>query len=384
MTEPRRNADLRRANVLDVLDHLRTGKRMSRSDLAARTTLSHQALATILNVLVNIDLVVLVEVHGERRHRGRPALLYEYNAQRTTIISMYVGLRYTELQFCDGRGIALLPNDQFSPGWDPAVIADEAAARINSAITTLKTRPENCVAAVVVHGTVDSGIGVASIPAMGWDQVSIAAMLAERTGVEFSVQEGCRSAAIAEYQEGAAQGSSRSVVLNLGPEFGAVLIDEGVVVSGSSSRTGKLGGTLAPIDDEVLPLEDLIGSFALKERYSKESGTPVQWMSDVHRLARSGDPIAKAIVGRAAEGISFAASWLIAIHDPERLVITGSIRDRDQAALSHLVGRIADRCDPRFLEHTSIEISPLGRAAWTRGGVYVAMERHRQLEAAMI
>jgi predicted NBD/HSP70 family sugar kinase len=382
--DTRRNSDLRRLNAIDVLDHLRTGGRMSRADLAARTTLSSQALAAILNRLMESDRVVEVAVRGGRRNPGRPALLYEYNALQTTIVSVYVGLRYTEIQFCDAVGRPVLANQEFSPGWDPQVVADESAARIAQGLDQLNVRPAACVAAIVFHGTVDSDQGVVDSPQMGWRQVPIASMLSQRTEADVTVHDASRAAAIAEHREGAARGARRSVVLNIGPEFGATLVVDGKVESGSSNLAGQLGGTLIPLEGEVRPLRELIGSVVMKARYSEESGNPVRWVTDVYRLARAGDPTAKAVVDLTVEGVAFAANWLIAIHDPERLVVTGAVGELDQRAQIRLIDRIVEQCDPRFLDTTALRISPLGRTAWTRGGVHAAIDRHRQLEVAAL
>lgn len=380
LTPTRRSADLRRRNSVDVVDLLRQHGRLSRAELATHTTLSNQALATILNGLVETGHVVEVETRSSVRGRGRPALRYEYNADRVRVVSLYVGLRYTEIALCDGLGRAVTANVEITPGWDVDRVVGESSEAIGQLLDVEKVDRAMCHVAVVVHGLVDTAHGTASSPGMGWNDVAVAELIAEHVGTEVTVHEASRAAAIAEYREGAAAGAGRAMVLNLGPETTATEVDDGVLDVGSGGLAGMVGRCRVASSRGVLPLDEMIGSFASKRRYNELSGEHVDWLTDVYARARAGDPHARSVLDLMIEGIAFASMWLITICNPERFVVTGAIGEFDERAKSQLLGAIVGQIDERMLRDCSIQFSTLGRQAWIRGGVHAALDHQRALE----
>lgn len=371
----RRNSDLRRRNSVEVLDLLRRLGRLSRAALAEHTTLSNQALATILNELVETGHVVEVETRTNQRGRGRPAFLYEYNPHRRSVVSLYIGLRYAEVSLCDGLGRRVADNVEFSPGWAVDRVVAEASEHIGTLLRTSRTDRSRCHVGAVIHGWVDTRAGTATSADMGWDTVPIADRLADATGTDVTIHEASRAAAIAEYREGAAAGASRSIVFNVGPEITATQVADGVLDTGFSGFAGAVGACPVPTGDgRLATVDELIGSFATKQRYVEITGNQVDWMSEVYDLARGGDPEARSVLELPVEVLAFAAAWLITLGNPERLVLTGAMSDYDERMRARLYGRIVELTDPRVLRESSIHFSALGRQAWIRGGVHAALD----------
>jgi glucokinase len=364
---------------MEVVELLRERGRQARAELAARTTLSNQALATILNDLVHSGYVVEVDTRGARRGRGRPALQYEYNAGRESVVALYIGLRYCEVALCDGLGRPIASQPEFSPGWDVDRVVEQASVRIADMLSTGRVDRSRCHIGVVVHGWVDTRAGTATSTDMGWDAVPIADLLAAATGIETTVHEASRAAAIAEYREGAAAGAHRAIVFNVGPEITATQVTDGVLDTGSGGFAGMVGR--CPVPDatgRLGPIDALIGSFASKRRYIEASGAHVDWMSDVYALARSGDRVAREVLDLPIDVIGFATSWLITITNPERLVMTGAMGEYDEEMRSRVHSRIVELTDPRMLRDCSIHFSSLARQAWIRGGVHAALDYQRR------
>lgn len=380
-TPTRRNRDLRRRNSIEVVDLLRDRGRLARAELGELTTLSNQALAQILNDLVQSGHVIEVETRGAQRGRGRPALLYEYNAQRLSVVSLYVGLRYCELAVCDGLGRPVSAHVELTPGWDVDRVVAEASEHIGRLLDEHRVDRSRCHIGTVVHGWVDTRAGTASSRDMGWDDVPIASLLADATGVDTTVHEASRAAAIAEYREGAAAGAHRAVVFNVGPEITATQVTDGVLDTGSGGFAGAIGACPAPgLDGRLAPIDELIGSFVTKRRYVEASGKHVDWVTEVYALARDGDPIAHEVLQLGRHVIAFAASWLITIANPERLVLTGAMGEYDEEMRAGLHARIVELTDPRMLRDCRIQFSALGRQAWVRGGVHAALDHQRAID----
>ncbi len=321
-------------------------------------------------------------MRGGTRGRGRPALLYEFNAERFCVASLYIGLRYCELSVCDGLGRQVTDNVEFEPGWDATRIADETADHLERLRRVAGVEDLPCNLSVVTHGWVDAALGEVTIPDMSWDAVPIAAMLEDRCGVDVIIIEASRAAAAAESQEGAAVGCDRATVFNLGPVATAALVVDGEVDEGASGRAGMIGRCEVATSQGIGTIEQLAGSFASKQRYNELAGDDVEWATEVYQRARAGDPVAVAIVDLQVEVFAFAATWVIAIDDPDRLVFTGAIGDFPERHRANLHAAIVAGADPRARDRTSVHFSSLGRQAWIRGGVHFALIRQRAIDPA--
>lgn len=379
-THTRRNQDLRRQNAADVVRLLRERGRLSRAELAQLTTLSHQALALILNQLVEIGYVIEVDATPPPRRRGRPALLYEYNAARRSVASIYIGLRYCEVTLCDGIGRPLTPNRELSPGWDPHVIVEHTVEHLHDMVHTAGVDPAHCYLTVVIHGVIDRHNHTVSTPSMDWDRVPLLAMYQQATTMAVSIHEASRAAAIAEYREGRAAGAARAVVLNLGPHISATEVSYGEIDEGFADLAGSIGECLIPGPDGLARFESLYSSVAGIRRYNDVAPVKAQWVTEVHARARAGDRDALAMEQAAVAGYAFAAMWLIAICNPDRFVVTGSIGDWAESSKAKLHSTIVEYVDERLLRDCTIAFSSSGRQSWVRGGVHAALDRQRSQE----
>ncbi len=373
----RRNSDLRLGNSLAVLDALRRGGRLSRAELGRHTTLSAQALAMILNGLVESGHVLEVDVRGTQRTPGRPALQYEFNRMRYSVVSLYLGLRYAEITLCDGLGHPIADNVEFHPGWDVDRVVEESCRLIGELRTTHRVAHLPLHLGVVIHGSVHSSTGEVDSPGMGWTSVPLADRLAAHIDAVITVHDASRAAAIAESREGVATGVQRAVVLNFGPEITATHITDGTPDVGSTGLAGRVGRARIWHEGEMRYLDDVAGSLAIKNRYIELSGQPIEWAADVSDLGAIGDPDAEEAMALNLEGIAYASMWLITIANPERLILTGSAGGFLERWRTRLRTRVLELVDPAVFKGTRISFTELGRQAWLRGGVHAVLD-HQQ------
>lgn len=381
---PRRNADLRQHNSIDVLRVLRTRGRLSRSALSAYTTLSNPALASILQGLVENGYVLEVATRGAARGRGRPAMLYEYNPHRFSVIALYIGLRYAELAICDGLGRRTAESVEFNPGWDIGEIAGQSERLVRRLKERAGVEHLPSHAGVVVHGLVDPRTGAVDSPEMDWHKVPLADALRGRLGDEISVYDASRAAAIAECREGRAVDARRAIILNAGPEIIATQVLDGVPDVGASGLAGMIGRARLHANQTFASIDDLVGSFAVKRRYTNLSGKQVNWMTDVIVSARAGDPNAETVMLEYIDTLAYACMWLITIGNPELLVITGTAGDYAERWKARIHSTIVELTDPHLLECCSIQFTDLGRQAWIRGGVHAVLDHVSTLEGAVV
>src|SRR6202051_1832533 len=101
---------------------------------------------------------------------------------------------------------------------------------------------------------VDAGIVVATSYLMGWRDVPLRALLEARLGVPAAVENDVNTAAIAEYQIGAAQGVRDFVFIAVGTGIGAGIVLNGRLFHGMDWTAGEIGYLLVP-GTSVKPVE---------------------------------------------------------------------------------------------------------------------------------
>lgn len=101
---------------------------------------------------------------------------------------------------------------------------------------------------------VDDGIVIATSYLMGWRDVPLRALLEARLGVPAAVDNDVNTAAIAEYQIGAAQGVRDFVFIAVGTGIGAGIVLNGRLFHGMDWSAGEIGYLLVP-GTSVKPVE---------------------------------------------------------------------------------------------------------------------------------
>ena len=381
-TPARRNSDLRRTNEIDVLDHLRRQGPLTRAQLSERTTLSAQALADILHGLEKSGLVTSAEAEpapGSPRRRGRPELQYTHNADRLSVVAVYVGLRYCEISACDASGRPLTSNVQTTPGWDPDAVLTSVIDTVRGFADRGIVDVDRMIMAVVVHAHVDAATERLTTEDMGWNDVDLRGPLHAALGCSVLIREASRAAAMAEYIDGEHRGCNRLAVLNMGPIVSATLITGGIIDDGFAGLGGTISQCWIPTLGGARRVDDVYGHEAIRRSYEAKTGTAVRWARDVSELAAGGDEAAIEVHREIADGIAYTVTWLIAITSPERFVVTGAVGDFNDGA--DTIAAIEARLDPRFAGRGRVTRSVLGRQAWLRGGIHAALDAELRTQA---
>lgn len=92
-------------------------------------------------------------------------------------------------------------------------------------------------------GPVDSRNGIILSPPnlIGWDEIRIVEIFEERFGIHSKLQNDANAGALAEWLYGAGMGTSNMMFITFGTGFGAGLILDGRLYSGTSDMAGEVG-----------------------------------------------------------------------------------------------------------------------------------------------
>ena len=229
---------------------------------------------------------------------------------------------------------------------------------------------------LVVPGIVDEirRRGVSSM-LLGWRDTPFGELVEAACLLPTALGHDVKSAARAEFATRPRETDALFVTLGTGVGAAALI--------GGSIRTGAhgLGGEIAHVvvaDGPRCPcgksgcVEVIAGAPALLADYAVAAGHSVAEVSDIVRLARSGDEIASRVWGRATDALSMAIATYCEILDPGTVILAGGVAGAGEALRSPV--RDAVR------RHISLPIQPeivVSRlpSAGLAGAALIAWER---------
>ena len=246
-------------------------------------------------------------------------------------------------------------------------------------------------------GPLDSKTGMIYSPPNlpGWDKVPITQIFSDEFGVDTALQNDANACALAEWLMGAGRGTRNMIFLTFGTGMGSGLILNGKLYSGTNDLGGEVGHMRLAKDGPIG-----FGKAGSFEGYCSGGGIAQLAKSIVQKrfdeglkvdfcpsagmigdidtkmvaiAAVGGDPVAKEIIGIAAEYLGQGLAILIDILNPECIVI-GSIYARNEMLFKPLIEPVLKReAIPASLEVCRIVPAQLGDSIGDYAALCVAI-----------
>lgn len=261
-------------------------------------------------------------------------------------------------------------------GQHPDKIVDAMAAALGALVAAAGDEP--VAAGVVVPGIVDEarGVGVYSA-SLGWRDISIAALIAERTGLPVAFGHDVRSGALAECRLGAGQNANNVVFLPIGTSIaGAAVVDGRLLVA--DGYAGEIGHVIVEPGGDLCPcggrgcLETLASASAIARRYTALTGLKMSAATEVEKRLRAGDEIAQQVWAEAVAALATALTMTITLLGPEVIVIGGGLSKAGNLLLEPLRTQIAERLT--FQRSPKVVAAALGDRAGCMGAAILALD----------
>ena len=379
---------LRELSEQEVLDAIFHAGPISRPQIAERTGLSK---ATVGAAVERLQRAGIIQTAGPLHGRpGRSPLAYEVRGNAGFVLGIDIGGNNIRAGTADIFGATIADEqDPTSRDGARAVSAQvmEIAGRV---VDRARASHERLLsAAVSTPGIVDqvshrvTGLAYNISPDGGLDPL---AALRGRFDVPVQIDNNVNLAALGESWEGIAHGVSTFAFISVGAGVGMGLVVDGELVRGAHGGAGEIG--YLPISHDPYDerhrlhggLEDEIGAAgirsALAARRSRgggaEAGTEPSSAQEVFALAQGGDADAREVVDGVARRLGAAIASVIAVVDPELVVLGGGIGS-NPSLLGPVRGTVAE-----LVPLTArIETSRLGDQAALHGAVAAALREAR-------
>ena len=204
----------------------------------------------------------------------------------------------------------------------------DLAARVHSRVEGLGfSFVSACIAS---PGPLDVPAGrIVHIATMGWRDVPICGIFAKEFGIPFRLINDCTAGALGEWRFGQKKSVSDMFYISVSTGVGGGLIANGRLClgRGNSGEIGHLrvrGEGLVCACGQTDCLELYASGTGIEAGYRRRAGRALA-CPEIAKLARGGDPDAKAAFSRCAEALAEGVGAVVKIADPERIVFGGGV-----------------------------------------------------------
>lgn len=324
---PERSRDHNRRVVLDVV---RMHGSLGRMHIAKLTQLTAQAVANIVDELVQEDL--LMEIGRLRSGRGQPPIQFAVNPDGAVTIGVEIAADHMVVTVLDLSGKVrsqkIMPVEDASP--------DRIIPLFAAQVEAVRERfPSKLLGiGVVMPGPFEiegmSSVGPTTLP--GWSSIDAAAALRQASGVAVIVENDANAAAVGERLFGAGRTISNFCMIYFGVGVGLGLIHDGSPFRGAFGNAGEIGHVVVAPRGKPCPcgqrgcLERYASLHALKERLGEAGYANVDFAA-IERLHREGSPVLEEWISETADYLSPMVAMLENILDPETVMLGGALPD---------------------------------------------------------
>jgi predicted NBD/HSP70 family sugar kinase len=360
---------------------------VSRPELAQHTGLSKPTVAGVLADLERAGL--LCQVGTRTGGAGRSAALYEVRPEAGWVFAVDVGRAYVRVALADLIGRIVARKDEPSRSTRSRDLVAQLTRLAEELATAAGiTRDAITLAVFGTPGIHDKATGALHLaPNLpGWHRRGSVARLAGVAGATYVVENDIDLAAVGEASYGIGRGVPHFVHVSIGTGTGMGIIIDGKLYRGFRGAAGEIGYLPVGEDDPLsgAPSARRRGSF---ESVASADGvvavarrlglTRVTTAKDVFDAARAGDEVAQRAVAREVDHISHALAGIVAVLDPELVVLGGGVGGQSGDLLT---APVAERLRHLVaLRPPRIEASTLGTDAVLLGALAVGLAEARNL-----
>jgi predicted NBD/HSP70 family sugar kinase len=205
----------------------------------------------------------------------------------------------------------------------------------------------------------------------GLDIVRLTSDLRAVASAPVTIDNDVNAAALGEAAHGHAAGVRDFAFIAIGTGIGMGAVSGGRLLRGSRNAAGEIGyapigaDPYDPAHHERGSLEEIVSGPGIAAAYRERTGVDTSTRELFDRVAE--DPIAAAVIDRAAEYLALAIATVRSVLDPALVVLGGGVGSRPE-----MLARVAPWLDRLGAADLSVRTSHLGHTATVRGAVELA------------
>jgi len=341
-SNPERNRAHNRRVVLEVI---RMHGHLGRTEIARRAKLTAQAVANIVEELLEDGL--LIELGRLRSGRGQPPIQFAVNPDGPMTAGVEIAADHMVSVLLDLSGRIREQSIVRLEDTGPQTVPGRVAEEVQRMLELVGAAREKLLGiGVVMPGPFEiegmSSVGPATLP--GWTGTNPRALLAKATGYDVVVENDATAAVVGERLYGAGRQLGNFCYLYFGVGLGLGVIHDGRPLRGAFGNAGEIGHVgLVPRNGlgrsgPAGALERFVSVFALREQLAL-AGIYAETVQDLQNLYDKQNPTLLTWIDTAADYLAPTVAMLENIFDPETVIFGGGLPDA-------VLEAVIDRLDP--------------------------------------
>jgi len=368
---------IRALNEELLLGHIRSAGNVSRAELARVTGLSKPTVAL---ALTNLERAGLVRPSGVRTGTPGPnAVLYEIRPEAGYVLALDVGREYVRGAIGDVAGNVRvrhsLPTRAKTRRGRVAELVRLAERLCGRLGLTLADIVQTVLGSPGVYDPRRDALSLAAA-LEGWEHPQLLPDLRAAFGDSIVIENDVDAAALAERAHGHGRDVESFAFLSVGTGIGLGLVLDGRLRRGVHGAAGEIA--YLPLETATADQEDVRRRGGLEAAASaagvvhaaRQQGLEVRTARDVFLAAEAGDERARRVVADEARVIARAVCSVVAVVDPEVVVLGGGI-----GKAAGLVDAVRDRLVGLAPVPVDLRVSALGAESVVDGCLASGLER---------
>lgn len=365
-------------NLTVVLDALRKLQPISRSELAAATSLTPATMTNLVAELVNRGFIC--EERSSEKQIGRRPTLLTLNTKGIPILGIEISRSRVLGVVTDVSGANRRSVQRSAPAQDGHEITLGIVEEVIEQLWD-KTSPPVGIG-IGVPGPVDSTRGWVLEPTNfpGWHKVPLSNILSRRWKVPVLIDDDAKTAALGEHWFGTGQSVNTMLYISIGEGVGAGLIVRDELYRGTHELAGEIGHTTLDLNGPICEcgnrgcLETFISMEAIRERASSLNASDDNLLGYIESLSLQGSDEAVAIKNMVYRYLAAGVSNAVNFYDPDLIVVGGLLVDAWDDLCSQLSERVRGRSFSLTSRSIEIRSSELGRYASVTGAAVLVIQ----------
>jgi glucokinase-like ROK family protein len=389
---------LREINLSSILRYIHSSAPISRAQLAGLSGLNKSTVSSLVDELLERDLVRLTG--RETSGTGRPAALLELNPWAGCIIGVEYGVDFVMVILANFTGEIIWRAQQST---DPADGQESTTAKVfdlvDQAIEAGRQRNVRLLGlGIATPGTVKVEEGLLIFaPNLDWHNIPFAQIYQTRyPSLPVFVNNDANAAAVGEYLFGTAQHVQDFILLFAGVGIGAGLFLNGELYRGKSGFAGEIGHSMFMVESFQPPCH--CGNRGCWETYASQlsiidrvraqlqvrrSSAVANFLSDQHapltlqaicQAAEAGDRVAVDALYEAGQAMGIGIANVINIFNPSLVVLGGPLSTASQYLMPGIQASLDRHTLPEIRCEAQLMLSTSGPDASVIGAVATVVE----------
>lgn len=354
-----------KALVLSLIIETET---ISRADIASVTGLNKTTVSSLVNELLEEDLIY--ESGPGVSSGGRRPVILHFNKKAGYAIGIDIGVNYILAVLTDLKGQILVEKSQNLTRTSYSAIMNNVQTMIQALMDDMPESRYGIVGiGVGVPGIVNKEGSVLLAPNLGWTNIQLKEELEKMFNVPIIIENEANAGAVGEQQFGAGQDYENILYVSAGIGIGVGIILNNELYQGKSGFSGEMGHMIIELNGKHCNC----GSRGCWEAYASENallemaGESIDSLESLIELAQNGEKSAIDLFEKIGQYLGFGINNIINTFNPDQVIIGNRLALVREWIEEPILKTIENHTLAFHQKETHLEFSKLGKYSTALG-----------------